>query len=49
MRGLSVLLRMLGVAVLSIALGGVTVMTGSAPKARAAGGDPDGAVGRDGP
>src|SRR6202790_171061 len=36
MRGLSVLLRMLGVAVLSIALGGVTVMTGSAPKARAA-------------
>src|ERR1700738_1126065 len=36
MRGLSVLLRMVGVAVLSIALGGGTVMAGSAPKARAA-------------
>ncbi|MGB9227425.1 MAG: alpha/beta hydrolase family protein [Mycobacterium sp.] len=51
MRVLSVLLRMIGVAVLSIALGGVTVMTGSAAKSRAAGMEtlmvPSAAMGRD--
>jgi S-formylglutathione hydrolase FrmB len=48
---LSVLLRMLGVAVLSIALGGVTVVTGAVAKSRAAGYEtlmvPSAAMGRD--
>ena len=51
MKGLSVLTRVLGVAVLSIALGGVTVMTGYAAKSRAAGYEtlmvPSAAMGRD--
>jgi S-formylglutathione hydrolase FrmB len=51
LKGLSVLTRVLGVAVLSIALGGVTVMTGYAAKSRAAGYEtlmvPSAAMGRD--